>query len=151
MATQIDISSDTQDQFEVGIDEVVTQSTASKVGTDEVGTHSTASKVGIDELGTQSTASKVGTDEVGTNNTACKVGTDEVGTQKPKRLKRNFPACSACKFEVAMWKWSRNGNVFCSTCMLESMKEWNEDDGPMEEFLDITGLAIINACASKAT
>ena len=141
MATQIDISSDTQDQFEVGIDEVGTQSTASKVGTDEVGTHSTASRVGIDELGAQSTASKVGTDEVGTNNTACKVGTDEVGTL----------VCSACKFGVVMWEWSRNGNVFCSTCMLKSMKEWNENNGPMDTFLDITGRAIIDACEIKAT
>ena len=132
------ISKDTQDHFVAGIGdkegkEGITEIIDDQVGTDEVVTQSTQS--------TASTARK--TDEA-----------DEVGTQKqkPKRLKPNFSACSACKSGVAMWKWSRNGNVFCVTCMRESMEGWNEDDGPMGEFLDITGgFAILYGCASKAT
>ena len=128
MPNKIGISKDTQDHFVAGIGdkEGITEIIDDQVGTDEVVTQSTARK----------------NDEA-----------DEVGTQKqkPKRLKPNFSACSACKSGVAMWKWSRNGNVFCVTCMRESMEGWNEDDGPMGEFLDITGFAILYGCASKAT
>ena len=128
MPNKIGISKDTQDHFVAGIGdkEGITEIIDDQVGTDEVVTQSTARK----------------TDEA-----------DEVGTQKqkPKRLKPNFPACSACKSGVAMWKWSRNGNVFCVTCMRKSMEGWNEDDGPMGDFLDITGFAILYGCASKAT
>jgi len=128
MPNKIGISKDTQDHFVAGIGdkEGITEIIDDQVGTDEVVTQSTARK----------------TDEA-----------DEVGTQKqkPKRLKPNFYACSACKSGVAMWKWSRNGNVFCVTCMRKSMEGWNEDDGPMGDFLDITGFAILYGCASKAT
>ena len=124
---------DTQDHFVAGIGdkEGITEIIDDQVGTDEVVTQSTARK------------RKTKTDEA-----------DEVETQKqkPKRLKPNVSACSACKSGVAMWKWSRNGNVFCVTCMRKSMEGWNEDDGPMGEFLDITGgFAILYGCASKAT
>ena len=133
MPNKIGISKDTQDHFVAGIGdkEGITEIIDDQVGTDEVVTQSTARK------------RKTKTDEA-----------DEVETQKqkPKRLKPNVSACSACKSGVAMWEWSRNGNVFCVTCMRKSMEGWNEDDGPMGDFLDITGgFAILYGCASKAT